>query len=166
MRHTLLALLIALAPLAARADEAPPPPRRWFGWQTLLADVGAFGLAAVLAENDGPGTVAFAAYCLGSPAIHLANGDPGGAGGSLALHLFLPAGGALAGAAAASGCEKGWLDFCQLEAAAEGALIGLVLTTLLDTAVLAWTPAHEEPRLTVRAAVTGERAWVGVRGSF
>ena len=73
------------------------PARRWYGWQTLLADaVPAFGLTILASQRntDSKDTVLdFCAvtYVVGAPIVHLAHGQ----GGKAALSLLIRAAGPL-----------------------------------------------------------------------
>jgi hypothetical protein len=77
-----LAVSLALAPAVARSEEEQPP-RRWYGWQIMIAD-GAIagltlGLATVGTDTGGAGValgiLAASAFALVPPAIHLAHGS-------------------------------------------------------------------------------------------
>jgi hypothetical protein len=91
------------------ADEGYVTTKRWYGWQTLTADAvpAMMFLATVPAsgEHEAPlwitGSLAFA---FGGPAVHLANGRPLAALGSLGLRLTAPVLGLAVGAGNAQ-CE-------------------------------------------------------------
>jgi len=77
-----LAASLALAPALARGDEEQPP-RRWYGWQIMIADGAVagltLGLATVGTDTGGAGValgiLAASAFALVPPAIHLAHGS-------------------------------------------------------------------------------------------
>ena len=77
-----LAASLALAPALARGDEEQPP-RRWYGWQIMIADAAVagltLGLATVGTDTGGAGValgiLAASAFALVPPAIHLAHGS-------------------------------------------------------------------------------------------
>jgi hypothetical protein len=63
---------------------APPPPnakpeRRWYGWQTLLADAASITLVAVggAREDAGVAGIGTLGYFLGAPTVHWAHGHAG-----------------------------------------------------------------------------------------
>lgn len=70
------------------ADDGPPKRvrRRWYGWQTLIADLALLGF---ILDADPEATESSGYYLAGmatsAPVIHLANGQPGNAAKSLAL---------------------------------------------------------------------------------
>jgi hypothetical protein len=104
-----------------------------------LLVVPAVGLAvADKRQGDGGGTaVALAAgsYVLAPPIIHLAHGRAGIAAASLGLRLGAPLGGGFLGALAAGDCGG---DFCRLGGAALGFILGMVVATTIDAAVLSY----------------------------
>lgn len=129
---------------------APPPPRetRWYGWQTLLSDVGALALTIMAATSAGHDDDAAAlraaliggsAFLLGGPAIHVAHGHGQTAGISFALRLGVPliAGGIAAGIASGS-CGQYVYDHegCEVGPAAFGFALGALMAIILDASVL------------------------------
>jgi hypothetical protein len=122
------------------------PRRRWYGWQTLLAD-GAIGLIAIaMAESDAEdAALAFAGvgFTLSGPIVHLAHGHPGKTVASLALR-----GGAVALIAAGAGtCDLrggcGMLVF---------GVLGVPAAIVVDAAVIAREDAFPEPKRSVWVA--------------
>ena len=147
---------------AARADEAPAPARTsWYGWQTLLSDAGAIGLWSLAAVVDDAqyGSTSwrsyqawstaltasgFAVYGLGAPAIHLAHGDAGKAGESLAIRVGLPLGGALLGllvGATACGASEGEVP-CPLITGVLGFVAGGIAAMTVDAVLVAREPVR------------------------
>jgi hypothetical protein len=53
--------------------DAPGARLRWYGWQTIAADIGAFGLMLLGGELSDPGVMLFGvgAYVALSPAVHM-----------------------------------------------------------------------------------------------
>jgi hypothetical protein len=125
-----------------------PSKRRWYGWETLMADGISVLVVPALAvsidsKGDGGAAVAAAAgsYVLAAPIIHLAHGRPGIAAASLGLRLGAPVGGAFLGAAAAGNCNG---SFCRLEGAAIGFVLGMVTATVVDAAALSYEPRDKD----------------------
>lgn len=127
--------------------------RRWYGWQTLIADAATVTLVPAVAsqlDKDG-GAIALgmvSSYLLASPIIHLAHGRPGIAAASLGLRTGMPMTGALLGAALSGDCRG---SFCGLEGAAIGFVLGVLGASALDAAVLA-----REPRETRESDKSGD----------
>ncbi|MDB4933743.1 MAG: uncharacterized protein JWP87_715 [Labilithrix sp.] len=129
----------------------PTSTRRWYGWETLMADgislvvVPAVAIAVVPSRNgDNGGTavgLAAASYALAPPIVHLAHGRPGIAAASLGLRLGVPVGGAMLGAAVAGDCGG---SFCRLGPAAAGFVVGMVVATTIDAAVFAFEPRRDD----------------------
>jgi hypothetical protein len=147
----LLAALVAATPAALpdRADS-PDQPRveasHWYGWQTLLTDVGAIVLAAgALGLGEDPaarpvGIASAALYFGGGPAVHFVHGRVGTGLIDLLLRVGLPATGGLAGAAISNCSGRNAGQFCGLGAAAGGLLLGGIAASVLDAAWLAREP--------------------------
>jgi hypothetical protein len=151
-----------------------PGPRRpetsWYGWQTLLSDLGVIGLwSAAYAVDDAKygsaspqnydiatnvlGWAGLAVYALGAPAIHAAHGNGRKALGSLGLRIGLPLGGALAGALIGSATCGGSnsnddVVSCPVIFGLLGFLGGGVAAPIVDAAVVAREPVTppEGPR--------------------
>jgi hypothetical protein len=112
---------------------------KWYGWQLMLADAGAFSM--LLARQGWPYLVT---YTLFPAALHGVNGQGGRALGSIGLRTipFLVAGGALLlGTACREGndhpesCGDGVTPF----------LVTAILVSLIDDCVLAWKPTEVAP---------------------
>jgi len=135
---------------ASPATPPPPPPAatRWYGWQTLLADAWAVTLTIVLSasvdQHDdtaviGAVVVGTSAFVLGAPIVHAAHGNRANAAWSLVLRVGLM--GLGAGIGAASGeAECGGYQYdhegCSVGYAAAGVLLGALMATIVDAAVL------------------------------
>ncbi len=66
----------------AEVETQPEPPKRWYGWQTALADVGTTGIAVFSIATEGYRNLIFVAaagYLIAPPAIHLAHRNAKGA---------------------------------------------------------------------------------------
>ena len=135
------------APAPAPAPAAPTETR-WYGWQTLLADVGAVTLTMVAATSAGHDDDAAAlraaliggsAFLFGGPAIHAAHGHWQTAGISFALRLGAPliAAGIAMGVAADS-CGQYEYDHegCTIGPAAAAFSLGALTAMILDASVL------------------------------
>jgi hypothetical protein len=160
-----LALLIVLFALGAsaeaRAQGADPSPwKRWYGWQLLLADGTALGLALAPLEDNARGaalSVGMTGLFANGAIVHMANGHPRAASGSLLrLPVFL------------FGRLVGWAVgnlFCQDTGCKDpiedwGGYVGLGSMVVVDH-LMARRPApspwasRTEPRQVVRAPRTG-----------
>jgi hypothetical protein len=163
------------APLVLTADEGEHDETVWYGFQNLATDGAAIalGIGAVSLEDQGEtlGWTAVATYALGSPIVHLANGEAGRAVGSLALRLGLPVVLGGIGMATASPCPEDSESLCfnGLGELVVGAGIGTIAAVLIDDLFLArktervhrdtmWTP-------TVAPSAQGGMSF-GVAGTF
>jgi hypothetical protein len=120
--------------------------RRWYGWQTLIADGATVTLVpAVASQLDSDGTAIavgmVGSYLLAAPIIHLAHGRPGIAAASLGLRAGLPMGGALLGAALAGDCRG---ELCGAGGAVIGFVVGILGATTLDAVVLSREPREDD----------------------
>lgn len=165
-----LAALLVLAAPDARADESTPATvpvaevkteTRWYGWQTLVVDLGAWNGAglAVLATGDRPSfdspstpsaaqraivTSWLAVHMLATPAIHYLHGHGDRAGlsfllrvGSLGLGLI---GGAGVGTIASNGDAQG-----AMTGGVAGGTLGLVTPIVIDAAFLTKDKVEKKP---------------------
>jgi hypothetical protein len=161
----LLALLILLLSLGASGEAraqavGDSPWKRWYGWQLLLADGAALGLALAPLEDNARGAalgVGMTGLYANGAIVHMANGHPQAASRSL---LRLPA--------FLLGRLVGWGIgnlFCQDTGCKDpiedwGGYVGLGSMTLVDH-LWARRPAPSpwaggtEPRTVVRAPRTG-----------
>lgn len=174
-------------PIVLRERPAPQRPKiEWYGAPILIADAAA--LASTLAigalsrgNSWGLGAgVGLTAYTVAGPVVHWANRQVGPGFGSLALRVGTPLSCAFWGVLAgqllypnADGAETG---------AMVGAALGVVVASVVDSAVLAYArPANQSPTLGTapKSAQKPRVAWVpsasvdprgglnvGVGGSF
>ena len=160
-----------LAPLANTTEssratllaQTQPPiaERRWYGWQTLLADATAIGVG-VAGANQNSLTLGLGGLGLGllaTPTIHAAHGHWARAGASLGMRAAVPlfgyatlqAGGGLGAAGGA----------IALTAA------GAIAAALVDAAVLAYDKVEpNKPSIQLTVSATRESASVRVLGTF
>jgi hypothetical protein len=143
-----------ILPDDARLLPFAPEPResRWYGWQTLGADLGA-GLA--LGVHGG---LAVGVYALGGPTVHAAHGRWGAAAGSAALRITLPFLFAIVGNNF-PGCHEARSDSDTNTCAANalgGAILGLASAVLIDALALSWEEVPAD-------GSSGRRASKGVR---
>jgi len=153
----LVATLLVGSPVAGRAstydaDRRPPPPERWYGWQTLTADGAAVLLVAVSGMTGAPALVgvAFAGFALVPPAIHVVHHNVGQGFLDLGARAILPIVAAKL-AHRRDVCKPGGdRDDCDLGVVGAAALTGLFIS-LADAAtayeelpygaqVSSWTP--------------------------
>jgi hypothetical protein len=151
------------------ATEEPEMRRIWYGWQTLIADLGTMSLF-LAAANDSrrpPAELYLAAATAGAPIIHFAhrNGKRG------AISLAIRAG-ALAGLAALAAPDdsRGWRDDDLMAMTAAYLLLVHVPMTAIDAAVLGRKyvpvekPAAFQPKLVGVSPLITRSERVGTRG--
>lgn len=158
------------APVEASTEEAPREGKggRWYGWQTLAVDGASMTLLLTGALVAGSSTRnegmlgarvlvggSLLGFALGAPVVHVVNGEPGRAAGSLGLRVGLPAVGFMIGLAAAPSCSSSTGEYgpCLkvLDTAAAGAGLGMLAASMLDAWLLAHTSAPD--RVAPRAAM-------------
>lgn len=159
---------VAAPPNAAQL-AAPPPATatRWYGWQTLAADVGAVALTFALGANVddsnegavvGTAILGTTAFLFGGPIVHAAHGHWEKAGISLALRGGLALlGGAIGAGIGADACGQYQYDheFCAEGYALSGALLGAAAAVIVDAAMAVdHKPIAERPALVPRAGFT------------
>jgi len=176
----------------ARVEEGRAElERRWYGWQTLLADTSCGGLVllsiAVTPQGQGVfstdlGRVsmfgAAGVYALGAPVVHWAHGNTGTGFASLGLRLALPLAGGALGRASATCKQDGMFGglMCGVGETAVGALVGMLAAVVIDGVALAWEDADEraterEPQAKAEGpkvffAVDVRRGAIGLGGTF
>ena len=135
------------APAAATASDSPEiaaPKKRWYGWQTLTADAASITLIAAGISNHSdmlalPGVGGLVAA---PSVIHLAHGNYGAAGGSLAMRAAgvpLAAGAGYAiGQAACSPASEDKDVPCSAVTANLALLGAAVFAVVLDSAILGY----------------------------
>jgi hypothetical protein len=177
----------------ARAEPAPPAAaalptpsgdrtqaaRRWYGWQTLVADGASFGVAVAGLRSVGGhptlgvslASVGGAGYLFGAPAIHWAHRRPGAAGLSLSLRVGLPlvTTGLLSGGSAGRCVARGEPEhesFCHRmdQAIVVAAVLSALVASGLDAALWGFAPAVEEPRRAF--GLSPAVSWDGRRGAL
>jgi hypothetical protein len=173
---------------SSNTDKPKKPARRWYGWQTFAADgtVLALGAAAVPLGAHAPywpaealGYTAAATYALGAPVVHLVQGQPLEAAGSLGLRVGLPLGVyALLQHDSWGHCpgksESEDEQYCQPTL---GLLFGVlaagVAASAIDGALLAWKPIETERATALMPLVSVDRdkhgrtgVTLGLSGAF
>jgi hypothetical protein len=152
------AAAVLLAAGMARGDEEPE--RRWYGYQTLATDLvslGAIAGAAATGDGNAPKILAgigIAGYLLGGPLVHLAHGQSGNAGKSVAWRLLAPAGLTLVGvgfgALLDSGRQKDCSEGCgKLFLGATGFTAGVAIAIIADAAFISHEPVPPLPRFSL-----------------
>jgi hypothetical protein len=130
-----------LPDLDARAREARAQqvrereawPRKWYGWQIVLADLATAACIAGLQEG-----ICLVPYIAAGPAIHLAHGHTGRFGASLGMRFGLPGLGGTIGFLLANCPDRsraGDWDFCGLGNVAIGTLVGMGIAAGIDAAI-------------------------------
>jgi hypothetical protein len=145
----------------------------WYGWQVLAADAaGILGTVACVSFSSADACII--PYFIAAPTVHLTHGRPMSALASVGARLAFPIAGAIVGAqfANCSGQSDG-LDLCGLSEMGVGILVGTVVASVFDMAVLS-TETRERPAATpsrlsllspsVSAGPNGTS--FGLRGSF
>jgi hypothetical protein len=123
------------SPATSPRERPPRGARRWYGWQTLLAD----GLSVVTT----PILVGIGGYFLATPIIHGAHGSAGKAFGSVAMRVAFPLTLALLGSRIGQGRNT------NAAGAGAGAILGVATAIIIDASVLAYEPvAGEKPVVT------------------
>lgn len=179
MTALLLALLFAPAARAESPEEpAPssnpqPPPMvagRWYGWQIMIADVGALGLiAGGIALTSNSSAFAFipitgaVVYVADAPLIYVAHGDASRLPGSLFCRILFPLAGAglffgLGAIVDAANGSKGCSEGCAAIALMEiGFGIGVLVAMVYD-----WITAREPDRADLQTPAVRGVVWAPV----
>lgn len=164
--------------------SSKPTGRRWYGWQIIIPDAAVLASPMVFtaAQSDGASERTVknylyfvgGLYLLGGPTVHLAHGNWGRAGASLALRAGLPATVAgLSYAAAHSYCDTyGKGDEGQVGCIGALILVGLVgVGSMLtasgaDVALLAHKTDETKTKVAPTFAVDKHGGSIGVMGRF
>jgi hypothetical protein len=119
----------------------------WYGWQLMLADVGAFSM--LLARQGWPYLVT---YTLFPAALHGANGQGGRAFRSIGLRSIpiLVAGGVYL---LATACREGKADWETCNDGVTPFLVTAILVSIVDDFAFAWKPTEVAPTATERRPV-------------
>jgi hypothetical protein len=138
-------------PSETPATEESTASSKTYSGQIVLADVICIAAAPL-------GGVSLLAYPFAAPIIHGVHGHGGRATGSLALRLVLPLSTALAGAfleASSRGknSDCGEMDGCYLAGAAVGLVVGMIVASTIDAAVLARLSDRTPPSMTTSASL-------------
>jgi len=131
----LIACLLAVSLARTAHADTPETATTEFGGAILVTDAAVLGLGLGLASKGAAPLLM--AFPIAAPIVHVVNGDPLGAFGSLALHIGLPLMGGVAGIyGGQAACHRGGWD-CPMTAIGVGVLAGAVTATLVDSAFLA-----------------------------
>ncbi|HEU4404849.1 MAG TPA: hypothetical protein VFS43_06115 [Polyangiaceae bacterium] len=152
-----------------------------YGRQTVLSDLAALSLLGVawVAQDETFAYASLGVYALGAPAVHIANGQPGKAGASLALRLGVPAATFVAAYGASKIlCERGGGSDSLGEGLGQAvcilAVFGVVtpaaflVPSAIDADRLAKKAVRPGPALSVMPTLmpTRQGAMVGLGGTF
>jgi hypothetical protein len=175
-------------PAAATVRDAPAittSKRRWYGWQTLTADAASITLiaAGVSSRSDMAAFTGIASLAVTPSIVHLAHGNYGAAGGSLAMRvagvpLAAGAGYAIGRAACSPASEDKDVPCSALTA--DFTMLGAALfAVVLDSAILGYDSGSndhekliERPRraaalhIVPSLSLSRERSVVTLSGDF
>lgn len=158
---------VTLAPQPAVAPEPQSREGVWYGWQTLLTDVGVITGLYFAGRFERPTLtyLSIGVYALAPPLIHFANERPESAGMSFAMRSGLPLvlGTLMASAASCDSQEDGESHGCSRVWFALGGALGAITASVLDFSVLGWKPA-QDPALQQGAILTPS-VWVDSKGA-
>ena len=146
--------------------------QHWYGWQVLAADAaGILGTVSCVSLSNADACVI--PYFVAAPTVHLTHGRPMHALASVGVRLAFPIAGAMVGVQVANCSARSDQFLCGLSEMAVGLLVGTVLASVFDMAILS-TETRERPASTpsrlsflspsVSAGPNG--ASFGLRGSF
>lgn len=172
-------------PVAARTSVDVRPKGDWYGWQIMLADLGAISTVYVggaLAVDSSsfvfiPITGGLAFYA-GGPLVHVAHGNGQSATKSFLLRLLVPIGGAALGVAAGAlidarhhsdcseGCARVDLGVGGFGAGMLGAMATDWITAREPMPALRIAPEATAPSWAPTLAVTHQGAGVGMMFRF
>jgi hypothetical protein len=141
-----IALAVMGAPTTARADE------RWYGWQTMATDGGAYLMlvGGGYGENSEAMIAGVGLYVLGAPLVHTYHEEYARAGISVGLRAGLPVLGGLLGGKVFCSERSKRREFLQCFGEFFiGAAVGVVAAQVTDAALLAYTdePTSTQPRM-------------------
>lgn len=138
------------APFRYRDEEESE--RKWYGWQTLLADSVSLATAPVYVGIPG--------FFLASPIIHLGHRNYGAAGASFGIRAA-GAGVAVLGSIWAVGDSRGdFAGYAAIPFVIAGGTIGLT-AVVLDAAVFAFKDGESAESRAARAAAAAKSAHLG-----
>jgi len=131
-----------------QSESSAPTASTWYGWQTLIVD-GASALTFGVGAGAGSGAVALlglGGFVAGAPIVHGVNGQGWRAAASLGVRVLTPvlAGAFAAAVARPAPCHPDAYGPCLnwLDAPFTGALVGLLVASAFDAAVIAYAPAE------------------------
>ena len=186
LRAAFVVSAVTLASSSARAEEAPPPeaigaldaesaipPKRWYGWQILLAGGAAEALAYVGfgVRSDPILWAGFSLAPFGGPAVHEAHHQHSTAMVSFGMGVGLSVAGGFLGTAV--GCSKGRAEnLCGVGGVLWGALIGEQTATIVDAFAFGWARPRQawarpsRPQIAPTFAILPGGSTLGIAGSF
>jgi hypothetical protein len=137
-----LALLTSAEPARCQENARPSGERSWYGYQILLADGLAYAaLASAITNHDGTalGIAGVGIYMVASPVIHGIHHETTNLLGSIAMRLFIPLAGFAIGEGSGGCSDSEDRGFCKVMHGFAGMGLGMIVATVVDTA-MAWTP--------------------------
>jgi hypothetical protein len=160
------------------AGSTERPKRKWYGWQTLVADgISTTVFFAAFNDDDAGGdntneALAWAGifgYELAPAVVHFAHKNPGRGFASMGIRLGMPLAGAFLGGAAASACHG---QDCTSTGIGLGFLLGMGGAIAIDAALLAFDYPESTARSARRAPIVPllslsvRHAFIGVQGAL
>jgi hypothetical protein len=119
------------------------------------------------------GAVGVLGYALGAPLVHVGHGHAGKALASVSMRIVAPIAGAFVGFGMADCDGHDAESYCDLDAAAEGFLLGALAAVVIDATVIANEDVRPSPprvetgfRLVPDVRVRNDRAQVSLAGTF
>jgi hypothetical protein len=133
--------------------------RRWYGWQTLLADATALGVGIAGANRNelALGLTGVGIGLLGAPIIHAAHGNWEGAGASLAMRAAVPL------------LSYGILSIDDLRTPGAALLLlggGTIAVVAIDSSMFAYETREQKVSFTPRLSASPQGVSVGLSGAF
>jgi hypothetical protein len=162
----------AVSPIATPDVQQPEQEQHWYGWQVLAADAaGIIGTVSCVSFSQADACVI--PYFVAAPTVHLTHGRPMHALASVGVRLAFPIAGAIVGSMFADCAGPNAESLCGLDKLALGLLVGTVVASAFDVAILS-TETRQRPAATpsrlsflspsVSAGPNG--ASFGLRGNF
>lgn len=139
----------ARALVLTKTSPKPEPVERWYGWQTLLVDLGTV-LVAGVGAGTGSGELGYlflGGYFFGPSIVHAAQGNYLGILASVGGRVVIPLGSGLLVSTTlcvVQECSSGDIINERGAYALLGGFLGMLASVAFDAAVLAWVEEDQE----------------------